>query len=105
MLRKLYNGQVQANGAGGVSKIIACLEEQITLLKEAKDKYNSQIEELREIYNSDSAALIKEELATSKDNCVQLRQEVDILKLKTQELKTDLDFKTDQLKRYLDELG
>lgn len=41
MLRKLYNGQVQANGSGGVTKIISCLEEQITLLKEAKDKYNS----------------------------------------------------------------
>jgi len=41
MLKKLYNNQVQANGSGGVSKIIACLEEQITLLKEAKDIYNT----------------------------------------------------------------
>lgn len=41
MLRKLYNGQVQANGSGGVTKIITCLEEQILLLKEAKEKYNS----------------------------------------------------------------
>jgi hypothetical protein len=56
------------------------------LLKEAKDKYNSQIEELRAIYNSDSAAPIKEELAMSKDNIVQLRQEVEILKLKSAEL-------------------
>jgi hypothetical protein len=50
MLRKLYNCYVQANGSGGVSKIISCLEEQITLLKEAKDMYNTQIDELRSIY-------------------------------------------------------
>jgi hypothetical protein len=60
---------VQANGSGGVSKIISCLEEQITLLKEAKDMYNTQIDELRSIYNNESAGSLKEELSCAKDNC------------------------------------
>jgi hypothetical protein len=55
------------------------------LLKEAKNKYNSQIEEIRGIYNTDSTGPLKEELKCSKDVCTQLRKEVELLKTQNAE--------------------
>lgn len=100
MLKKLYNGQIQVNGSGGVAKIISCLEEQISLLKEAKVHYGEQIKELRSIYNCDgnkNDSSLQRELKSTNENFSQLKQEVEILKQQNTEMKKDLEFKTDQL--------